>query len=123
MTRDPNTQGGIESNGFLEEAGQFEALGVSNDASEEMIRDAYRILAKRYHPDLHSHEHQFTRDFGERVMQAVNGARDALLKDRYKNNGQSDNDKATLWQRFGWTATTATTLQAEAAPGVHIQIV
>lgn len=31
----------------------YEVLGVPPDASEGAIRDAYRCLARRYHPDLH----------------------------------------------------------------------
>lgn len=31
----------------------YEVLGVKPEASEKEIRDAYRKLAKRYHPDLH----------------------------------------------------------------------
>lgn len=31
----------------------YEVLGVQPDASEVVIRDAYRALARRYHPDLH----------------------------------------------------------------------
>lgn len=31
----------------------YEDLGLARDASQEQVREAYRRLAKRYHPDLH----------------------------------------------------------------------
>ena len=34
-------------------ADPYAALGVRRDADERELRDAYRRLAKRYHPDLH----------------------------------------------------------------------
>ena len=30
----------------------YEVLGISRDASEQQVQDAYRKLAKKYHPDL-----------------------------------------------------------------------
>lgn len=29
----------------------YSVLGISRDADEQMIRSAYRVLARRYHPD------------------------------------------------------------------------
>ena len=40
--------------------GEFTALGVTSDSTEEEIKVAYRILAKKYHPDTGGSKEKFT---------------------------------------------------------------
>lgn len=47
----------------------YKVLGVSPDASDEQIKQAYRRLAKKYHPDLNPGDQE-----AARKMQAVNAA-------------------------------------------------
>ena len=47
----------------------YKVLGVSRDASDEEIKQAYRRLAKQYHPDLHPGDEE-----AAKKMQKINAA-------------------------------------------------
>ena len=47
----------------------YKVLGVSHDASDEEIKQAYRRLAKKYHPDLNPGD-----EVAQKKMQQVNAA-------------------------------------------------
>ena len=51
----------------------YQILGVSRDASEDEIRQAYRRLAKKYHPDLNPGDAQAAQKMNE-----INEAYDLL---------------------------------------------
>lgn len=52
----------------------YEILGVSKNASQEEIRNAYKKLIKQYHPDLY----QGDKNFAERKTKEINEAYDTL---------------------------------------------
>ena len=64
----------------------YETLGINKSASQDEIKQAYRKMAKKYHPDL-NHEPGADVKFKE-----VQEAYDVL----------SDNDKKSRYDQFGW---------------------
>ena len=51
----------------------YTILGVSEKATDEEIKQAYRMLAKRYHPDLHPGDAEAAKRFA-----LVNEANEAI---------------------------------------------
>ena len=53
----------------------YEILEVSENASDEIIEKAYKVLAKKYHPDLWP---QDKKEYAEQKMKEINEAYDVL---------------------------------------------
>lgn len=64
----------------------YKVLGVSPDATEEEIKQAYRTLAKKYHPDRYVDSP--LKDQAEKKMQEINQAYDILIKRGGAGQGQ-----------------------------------
>ena len=56
----------------------YEVLGISENASEEEIKRAYKELVKKYHPD--KYQNNPLADLAEEKLQEVNEAYDMLMK-------------------------------------------
>ena len=56
----------------------YEVLGVSKSASADEIQKAYRKLARKYHPDLHSEESEKEQAAAKQQFQKVQQAYDVL---------------------------------------------
>ena len=60
----------------------YQVLGVSQDASEEEIKKAYRKLAKKYHPDTVANLGEEIKKKATEKFRAVNEAYEELKKQR-----------------------------------------
>lgn len=58
----------------------YEVLGISPSATNEEVRDAYRALAKKYHPD--NYVDNPLADMAEEKMKEINSAYDEILRQR-----------------------------------------
>ena len=58
----------------------YSVLGVSQSASDEEVKKAYRELARKYHPD--NYQNNPLADLAEEKMKEINEAYDAITKQR-----------------------------------------
>ena len=72
----------------------YEVLGVSPSATNEEVRDAYRALAKKYHPD--NYVDNPLADMAEEKMKEINVAYDEILRIRTEQkNGYYEQNRDT----------------------------
>ena len=58
----------------------YDVLGVSENATNEEIKEAYKALAKKYHPD--NYVDSPLADVAEEKMKQINNAYDEILRIR-----------------------------------------
>lgn len=56
----------------------YQILGISNNASDEEVKAAYRKLSQQYHPDLHS-GNSVMEDIANQKMSEINAAYDEIM--------------------------------------------
>ncbi len=64
----------------------YKVLGVSPSATDEQIKEAYRNLAKKYHPDQYTDSP--LKDLADEKMKEINEAYDAITAQRKAGNRQ-----------------------------------
>ena len=75
----------------------YQVLGVSRDASDEEIKQAYRRLAKKYHPDLNPGDQE-----AARKMQEVNAAYEQIKNPEKFQQQQSQSSGYSGYDPFGF---------------------
>ncbi len=77
----------------------YEILEVNKKASKEVIEKAYKVLVKKYHPDLYKGEKQ---KYAEKKIKEINEAYDVLsdefLKEQYGRYHEKYNAKNNVSQ-------------------------
>lgn len=70
----------------------YEVLGISPNATDEEVKEAYRNLAKKYHPDNYGDNP--LSDLAQEKMQAINEAYDTIVRMR-KQGGNASGGQRT----------------------------
>lgn len=65
----------------------YTVLGVSSNATDDEIKEAYRKLAKKYHPDINP-----DKELAETKMKEINYAYDTIKKMRESGSTYTDNN-------------------------------
>mgnify|MGYP000893679386 FL=1 len=63
----------------------YETLGVSRSATDQQVKDAYRELARKYHPD--NYQNNPLADLAQEKMAEINSAYDAIVQERKRGFG------------------------------------
>ncbi|MDR1939274.1 MAG: DnaJ domain-containing protein, partial [Clostridiales bacterium] len=78
----------------MAEQDYYKVLGVNKNATEDEIKSAYRNLAKKYHPDLHSGKSESEKKAAETRFKEISRAYDVLgdaqKKSQYDQFGSED---------------------------------
>ena len=84
----------------------YSILGVSKDASDEEIKNAYRALARKYHPDNYGDDNPL-KDLANEKMQEINLAYDEIQKIRSGAGNSSYSGGSTYYESYSGTGSTS----------------
>ena len=75
----------------------YKVLGISRDATDEQVKEAYREMAKKYHPD--NYQGSPIADLANEKMKEVNEAYDQIMNERKnrKNGGVPTDSRNAEW--------------------------
>jgi curved DNA-binding protein len=90
----------------------YQVLGIGKNASSDEIKQAYRKLARKYHPDLNSGDKQAEARFKE-VNEAQEVLSDPDKRRKYDQYGQ-------YWSKMGQPGTSSGASPRSTNPGVNV---
>jgi hypothetical protein len=76
----------------------YSILGVSSSATDDEVKEAYRKLARKYHPDNYGDDNPL-KDLANEKMQEINSAYDEIQ--RMRSSGSSYRGNGTYYQNSG----------------------
>ena len=83
----------------------YSVLGISSDVSDEEVKNAYRNLARKYHPDNYGDDNPL-KDLANEKMQEVNAAYDEIQKMRQGSSGNYTGN-GTYYQSYSGTGSSS----------------
>lgn len=78
----------------------YEVLGVKRDTDSDQIKRAYRVLARRYHPDKSTNENDSGKKFIE-INKAFDILKDPVRKARYDKHGTIEEGRQSRGYHHG----------------------
>ena len=83
----------------------YSILGVSKDATDDEIKEAYRALARKYHPDNYGDDNPL-KDLANEKMQEINSAYDEIQKMR-QGGSSTYTGSGTYYQSYSGTGSSS----------------
>ena len=83
----------------------YSILGISSDATDEEVKNAYRNLARKYHPDNYGDDNPL-KELANEKMQEINSAYDEIQRLR-TSGGSSYRGGGTYYDSYSGTGSTS----------------
>ena len=74
----------------------YSILGITRDATDEEIKNAYRNMARKYHPDNYNDDNPL-KELAKEKMQEINQAYDDIQKERINGSSGSSYDSSSSY--------------------------
>ena len=87
---------------MAEKRDYYDVLGVEKDASKDVIKKAYRKLAKKHHPDMNKDDVKAAEEKFKDISEAYEILADADKRMRYDKFGHAGVDASFGANGFGW---------------------